>query len=192
MKLKRVCEILNLSHTTVINYRLAGKLKYRTLPSGRIEYDDDSVFELAGKKPEKLICVYSRVSSLKQKADLRNQTAAVVSFVNSKGLSVDKTFEDTASGISFSKRKEFFKLLDLILDRKVEKVFISYKDRMSRVGFELFDHLFKRFGCEIVIMNASSDPNQELITDIVSTLHSYSMSLYGKRKYIKQLVESCK
>ena len=67
------------------------------------------------------------------------------------GIQVDGVFQDIASGISFENRKQFFELLDDVLDYKVAKVVITYKDRLSRVGFELFYHLFKKFGTEIVV-----------------------------------------
>ncbi len=43
-------------------------------------------------------------------------------------------------------------MLDDIFDKKVEKVIIMYKDRISRVGLELFYYLFKKFGIEIVVI----------------------------------------
>ena len=42
-------------------------------------------------------------------------------------------------------------MLDNIISGKVERVVIAYKDRLSRVGFELFYHLFKKIGKEIVL-----------------------------------------
>ena len=60
-------------------------------------------------------------------------------------------FADIASGISFDRRKEFFALLDDVMDNKVSKVIITCKDRLSRVGFDIFHHLFTRFGTEIVM-----------------------------------------
>ena len=42
-------------------------------------------------------------------------------------------------------------MLDDIISGKVERVVITYKDRLSRVGFELFYHLFKKIGKEIVL-----------------------------------------
>jgi predicted site-specific integrase-resolvase len=70
-----------------------------------------------------------------------------------QGIKIDKVFSDVASGINFEKRKPFFDLLDLVLDGQVTKVFISYKDRLSRVGFGLFKHLFLKFGTEIIVAN---------------------------------------
>jgi predicted site-specific integrase-resolvase len=59
----------------------------------------------------------------------------------SQGIKVDQVFSDVASGINFEKRKQFFTLLDLVFDGQVEKLFTSL-NRLSRVGFGLFKHLF--------------------------------------------------
>ena len=93
-----------------------------------------------------------------------------------------------ASGISFEKRNDFFKLLDDVTDNKVERVVITYKDRLSRVGFDLFYHLFKKYNCEIVVMSEVESEkldSQEIFEEIVSLLHYYSMKLYSKRKIQK-------
>ena len=64
-------------------------------------------------------------------------------FCFQNGYVINGVFSDVASGISFEKRKDFFTMLDDILAGKVNKVVITYKDRLSRVGFELFTYLFK-------------------------------------------------
>ena len=97
-------------------------------------------------------------------------------------------YSDVASGISFEKRNDFFKLLDDVTDNKVERVVITYKDRLSRVGFDLFYHLFKKYNCEIVVMSEVGSEkldSQEIFEEIVSLLHCYSMKLYSKRKIQK-------
>ena len=79
-------------------------------------------------------------------------------------------------------------MLDEIIDNKVERVVITYKDRLSRVGFDLFFHLFKKYNCEIVVMNEVGSEkldSQEIFEEIVSLLHCYSMKLYSKRKVQK-------
>ena len=80
----------------------------------------------------------------KQKQDLENQLEALQNFSLKQGYQVKGAFKDIASGISFEKRKEFFKLLDLVIAGKVSKVIITYKDRLSRVGFDLFKYLFEK------------------------------------------------
>ena len=63
-------------------------------------------------------------------------------FCFANGYTINKIYQDVAIGISFEKRKEFFKMLDDIISGKVERVIITYKDRLSRVGFDLFYYLF--------------------------------------------------
>ena len=55
-----------------------------------------------------------------------------------QGYSISAVYSDVASGISFENRKQFFEMLDDILEGKVERIVISYKDRLSRIGFDLF------------------------------------------------------
>lgn len=132
--------------------------------------------------------IYARVSTLKQKSDLNNQIELLKQFCFINGYTISSVYSDIASGISFEKRNDFFKMLDEIIDNKVERVVIIYKDRLSRVGFDLFLHLFKKYNCEIVVMSeVSSDKldSQEIFEEIVSLLHCYSMKLYSKRKVQK-------
>jgi len=92
------------------------------------------------------------------------------------------------------KEKTFFKMLDDVIAGKVERVVITYKDRLSRVGFELFYHLFKKYNCEIVVMSEVGSEkldSEEIFEEIISLLHCYSMKLYSKRKRrkIKKILE---
>ena len=111
----------------------------------------------------------------------------------SNGIQIQGIFRDIASGISFETRKEFFQRLEEIIEKKGEKVIITYKDRLSRVGFELFSYLFQQYGTKIVVISEIGNPkldSEEVFEEIISMLHSYSMKLYSKRKnpLIKQLL----
>ena len=75
----------------------------------------------------------------------------------------------------------------------MESVIISYKDRFSRVGFELFSYLFQKFGTKIIVISEIGNPkldSEEIFEEIISMLHSYSMTLYSKRKkpLVQQLI----
>ncbi len=129
--------------------------------------------------------IYARVSTSKQKKDLENQIELLKQFCFTNGYTVSGIFADVASGISFEKRKEFFTMLDDILAGKVGRVVITYKDRLSRVGFDLFLHLFQKYHCEIVVMSEVGSvklDSQEIFEEIISLLQCYSMKLYSKRK----------
>ena len=69
------------------------------------------------------------------------------------------------------------------------KYIINYKDRLSRVGFELFYHLFKKYNCEIIVMSEVGSEkldNEEIFEEIISLLHCYSIR---KRQKIKKILE---
>lgn len=195
MKAGQVMEILNISRSTLYNYTSAGKIRITKLENGLNDYSDEDVYRLANKSRERISVIYSRVSTAKQKNDLRNQKEMLLNFCINAGIPIGRSFEDIASGISFEKRKDFFKMLDLILAYKVDKVVITYKDRLSRVGFELFKHLFAKFGTEIIVVSSIGSEKldaQEIFEEIVSLLHCYSMKLYSsrrKKKLIKALTE---
>ena len=110
------------------------------------------------------------------------------------GYILNGVYQDIASGINFEKRKEFFDLVDEVLAGKVRRVVITYKDRLSRVGFELFSHLFAKHGCELIVMSdvgSTELDSEEVFDDVVNLLDSYSLTLYSKRKnkLIKELLE---
>ena len=101
------------------------------------------------------------------------------------GNTISAIYSHMASGISFEKRKGFFEMPDEILDHRVEKVVITYKDRLSSVGFELFRYIFRKFRTEIVVISEIGDPklnSEEVFEEIVSMLHCYSMKMYSKRR----------
>jgi len=185
MRSKEVLNILRITRPTLTKYVKNGTIKASLMPNGQYNYDDESVYAFLNKDLKRKTYIYARVSTAKQKKDLENQVGLLKQFCFTNGYMVSGIFKDIASGISFDKRKEFFKMLDDIMDGKVERVVITYKDRLSRVGFDLFFYLFQRFHCEIVVMSEVGSEkldSQEIFEEIVSLLHCYSMKLYSKRK----------
>lgn len=194
MKSKEVLELLQITRPTLTKYVKEGLIKVNILPNGRYDYDKDSVYKLFNKGVERKTYIYARVSTPKQKADLENQIQMLKQFCFSNGYCISRVFSDIASGISFGKRKDFFKMLDDVIAGKVERIVITYKDRLSRVGFELFYHLFKKYNCEIIVMSEVGSEkldSEEIFEEIISLLHCYSMKLYSKRKgqKIKKILE---
>lgn len=194
MKTQEVMRILRISRPTVYNYRKQNKLVGKEMPNGHWEYTEDSVYAILNENVKRKTYLYARVSTPKQKKDLENQIELLKNWTFSNGFQIDGIFSDIASGISFDKRKDFFTMLDDVLEKKVEKVIITYKDRLSRVGFELFSHLFKAFGTKIVVISEIGNEkldSEEVFEEIVSLLHCFAMKLYSKRKkaVIQQLIE---
>ena len=76
---------------------------------------------------------------------------------------------------------------------EINKLLIAHKDRLVRFGFDYFDFMAKENGCEIVVVNQESlSPQQEMVEDLMSIIHTFSCRLYGLQKYkkeIKKIVE---
>ena len=185
MKAKEVLELLQITRPTLTKYVKEGLIEVTTLPNGRYDYSKESVYKIFNKGVKRKTYIYARVSTTKQKKDLENQIDMLKQFCFSNGYEVSKVYSDIASGIGFEKRKDFFKMLDDIISGKVERVIISYKDRLSRVGYELFYYLFKKYNCEIIVISEVGSKkldSEEIFEEIISLLHCYSMRLYSKRK----------
>ena len=185
MRSKEVLNVLRITRPTLTKYVKTGVIKAIPKPNGQYEYDEESVYAFLNKDVKRKTYIYARVSASKQKKDLENQIELLKQFCFTNGYTISGIFADVASGISFEKRKEFFVMLDDILAGKVERVVITYKDRLSRVGYDLFLHLFRQFHCEIVVMSevgSAKLDSQEIFEEIISLLHCYSMKLYSKRK----------
>ena len=188
MKANEVLKLLRITRPTLTKYVKEGLIKVEKLPNGRYEYDSESVYSFLNKDMKRKTYIYARVSTSKQKPDLNNKIELLKQFCFTNGYTISGIYSDIASGISFEKRNDFFKMLDDIIDNKVERVVITYKDRLSRIGFDLFYHLFQKYNCEIVIMSEVGSEKldrQEIFEEIVSLLHCYSMKFYSKRKIQK-------
>ena len=70
------------------------------------------------------------------------------------------------------------------MDNQIEIVYITYKDRFVRLGYDCFETLCRKYNTEIVVLNnVETSPDKEMIDDIVSVFHVFSCRLYGLRKY---------
>ena len=192
MNTKNVLRLLKITRPTLTKYVKTGVIRVNVLPNKRYEYNDEDVYKFLNKDMKRKTVVYARVSTPKQKADLTNQIELLKQFCFNCGYTLSAVYSDVASGINFDKRTDFFDMLDEILSGKIERVVISYKDRLSRVGFELFNHLFQQYNCEIVVMSEVGSiklDSQEIFEEIVSLLHCYSMKLYSNRKKLQTIKE---
>lgn len=193
MLAKDVLRILGITRPTLTKYVRTGIIRVTTLPNKRYNYSDEDVYNFLNKGVKRKTFIYARVSTPKQKPDLENQVSLLKQFCFSNGYVISGIYSDIASGISFEKRKGFFEMMDEILEGHVERVVVTYKDRLSRIGFDLFQHLFKKYNCEIMVMSEVGSvklDTQEVFEEIVSLLHCYSMKLYLSCKRLKKIKEA--
>ena len=193
MKAKEVLKLLRCSRPSLTKYLKQGKLKAKLLDNGYYDYEEKSVYDFLNKDINRKTVIYARVSTKKQKNDLKNQIELLKNFCFQNGYTINEVYSDIASGITFENRIDLFKLIDEIINNKIEKVIITYKDRLSRTGFDFFKTLFNKFGCEIIVISevgSNKLDREEIFEEIISLLHCYSMKMYSKRKNnkIKELI----
>lgn len=185
MKSREVKRLLNVTQRTLTNYISRGLLHPVKVYSNHYEYDEAEVYDLFNKGKTKRLCVtYARVSLNKQKNDLASQNERLYEFCLKNGYTINQQLQDIKSGMSFSERKSFMKLLGMVMRHEVETVVVENKDRLVRFGFELVKEVFKQQGTEIVVMSDVDNKSyeQELTDDLISIIHYYSMKPYGNRR----------
>ncbi|MGC7931744.1 IS607 family transposase, partial [Lysinibacillus sp. VIII_CA] len=88
---------------------------------------------------EKIVVGYCRVSSKKQQADLERQVQNMKTYLLAQGKPF-KIVTDIGSGIHYNK-KGLNEVIDLVMDKKVSKIVVLYKDRLVRFGYELIKNI---------------------------------------------------
>ncbi len=199
MKAKKVLKLLNITRPTLSKYVNNGTIKGTKNVNGYYNYDDESIYNLLGEKfnQKRYGVIYCRVSTNKQKKDLENQKEQIKNYCNKNGIIISKIYQDIGSGINYD-RKAFNEMLHEVIEHRISKIFITYKDRLSRVSFKMFKRLFEEFGCEIVVLNETEDGQlleKEIFKEIIDLIHCFSMKLYSSRrkdklKYVKKELEN--
>jgi len=184
MKPKEFAEKLGVTTTTLRNWDRKGKLVPRRTPTNQRYYtSSDLVKALGGHVDSRKNVIYARVSTNNQKDDLVDQVDFLREYVNAKGIIVSEVATDIGSGLNY-KRKKWNILLNDVMANKVNTIFISYKDRFIRFGYDWFESLCSKYGTNIVVVNnEDTSPEQEVINDLISIIHVFSCRVYGLRKY---------
>ena len=66
--------------------------------------------------------------------------------------------------------------------RKVNKVIIEHKDRLTRFQFNFIQKMYAVFGCEIIVLDDKEDVSdaEELTRDLMTLVASFSGKYYGR------------
>jgi excisionase family DNA binding protein len=191
------CEIVGISYRTFKRWVSEGRIRVVRTPTGRIRVPYSEVVEILGGKPsggEVRAVIYARVSSSDQKSDLERQIQYLTQCCSSKGYRVVDVLSDVASGLK-TDRRGLLKLFDYVVNRQVDVVVVTYRDRLSRSGFEYLEYFFKQYGVriEVAFGEEPKDAYQELVEDLIEIVTSFAGKLYGMRSHKKKrLVEGFK
>src|SRR5216110_2725433 len=100
--------------------------------------------------------------------------------------------EEIGGGLNF-KRPKFTALVDSVVADEVAMLVVAHKDRLARFGFELLQHLCRKHGSELLVLNTEKvSPQQEMVQDLMAITDCFSSRLYGLRNYRRALKEALK
>ena len=190
IRLNDMAKRLGVSVKTLQRWDREGILVAKRNPNNRRYYTEDQYLEYIGssKKKGRKVLAYARVSSSNQKDDLQNQITFIRNYVNAKGGIIDDVIQDIGSGLNYNRKHWNDLLLNQIPKGNIEKIYITYKDRFVRFGFDWFERFCHHYNCEIVVINnPDTSPQQELIEDLIAIIHDFSSRVKGLRKYKKDI-----
>lgn len=192
---KEVSDMIGMSLRNFQKHMSENKIDTYSLESGHRRITKDALIEylkgldLLVEVDSRIDVVYARVStySQKERGDLDRQVQYINNEVASKNPKNLRYFSDVASGLN-DNRKSLNKLLNLVMDDKVDRIFVLYKDRLTRFGYNYLKLICDKHNTDIVILSSESNDksiSEELANDIISIIHSFSGKLYGMRKKVK-------
>jgi len=105
---------------------------------------------------------------------------------------VDGIYKDVASALDFDSREAFMELLEEVMNYRIERIVVAYRDRLTRIGWNFFENFFRKFGAEVVVVHdyiPEKTDMEELMEEIMTLLHSFSMKFYSRRRKIRKVLE---
>ena len=84
------------------------------------------------------------------------------------------------------------KLLRRILRNEIGRIFVNYKDRLTRFGLRYIEEVCKAMGTEIIVVSNETQAKtvqEEVAEDLCAIIHSFSGKLYGMRKSVGKRID---
>jgi len=187
---REACRRFGIHFVTLKRWIYSGKIRAVKTPTGRWmipESEIERIISGKGEAKEVRAVIYARVSSSDQKSDLERQIQYLTQYCSAKGYRVIYVLSDIASGFK-TNRRGLQKLFNCVVNRQVDVVVITYKDRLTRFGFEYLEYFFRQYGVktEVVYGEEPKEAYQELVEDLLAIVTSFAGKLYGMRSHRKK------
>jgi putative resolvase len=171
MKLSEYAKKIGVSYRTAHRLWKAGSLDAYQLPTGTVIVEEHT-------RPIHTVAAYARVSSAEMKGNLETQADRLVRYCEAKGYQIHQVVKEVASGVNDHRPK----FLALLADTSITTIVVEHKDRATRFGFQYLETLLEKQGRQIEVVNLAENGKEDLMTDLVSIIYSFSARLYGPRR----------
>jgi putative resolvase len=165
-----------------INYRTAWNYFNKGLINGAFKNEMGTILVPVIEKKLELTnnkaAVYARVSSNDRKQSLIEQLERLNNYSINSGYQVVHSVKEIGSGMN-DNRKKLSKLLN---QDDWNVLVVENKDRLTRFGFNYLKLLLEKQGKTIEVVNQADNDKQDLMSDLISVIYSFSARMYGLRR----------
>ena len=188
ISLQKTCDLLGLSKSGLRSTPESVLPVYRTA-GGHRRYKLQDVQSLMGENnttetQTNRVAIYSRVSSHGQKKSggLTRQKERLLNYCINKQHTIIANLEEVGSGMN-DKRAKLIKLISMACNGEIDKLVVEHRDRLTRFNFNIFKLFLKHHNVEIEVISEpdSLSFEDELVSDIISLMTSFSGKIHGKR-----------
>lgn len=190
LTLEEASETLGVHPDTLRRWDNSGKFHSIKTKGGHRRYKKSQIDEFLQNEAQEtnqnknVVAVYCRVSShdQKEKGDLDRQKSRLLQYCMDKDYKAEYVYEEVGSGMN-DKRSKLNKLLKLAEEKKICKVIIEHKDRLTRFNKNIYLKYFESHGVEVEWSQETLEASyeNELVEDMLSLIASFSSRIYGKR-----------
>ena len=179
-----VAKLLGVHVKTVQVWDKTGVLPFSRTHTNRRILPKDKIIELLDsrgllykdEKANKRDVIYARVSSHEEmnKGDLDRQVMFLVNSISD--LKNPLILSEVGSGLN-DKRKKLDQLLDMVLQDKVDRIFVTSRDRLTRFGFHYLEKVCSYHNVKIIVVkdaNKEESVQEELTEDMIALATFFS------------------
>ena len=179
-----VAKLLGVHVKTVQVWDRTGVLPFSRTHTNRRILPKDKIIELLDsrgllykdEKDNKRDVIYARVSSHEEmnKGDLDRQVMFLVNSISD--LKNPLILSEVGSGLN-DKRKKLDQLLDMVLQDKVDRIFVTSRDRLTRFGFHYLEKVCSYHNVKIIVVkdaNKEESVQEELTEDMIALATFFS------------------
>ncbi len=175
MKLSAYAKKMGVRYEPAWRWFKAGAIKGRQMATGTIIIDDPVASPPASASQ---VAIYARVSAVENRPNLDRQAERLEAYCAAKGYQIHHVVKEVGSGVN----DHCPKFLKLLADTAITTIVVEHKDRATRFGFAYLETLLEQQDRRIEVVNLAEHGREDLVTDLVSMIYSFSARLYGQRR----------
>ena len=187
----KVAKAIGVHPLTIWRWTKANKIKAISTPKGQYRYPLSEIKRIKGddaKQNGARALIYARVSShdQKQHGDLDRQLKKLRDYAFEHELHIIDEITDIASGLN-TERKGLKRVYKYVKQGEVDKILVTYRDRLTRFGFGYLSEFFDTFGVSIVLLEEEEQcPQEELVQDLIEIITSFRWQDTRQRHEVAQ------